>query len=93
MLRAHQFTYDVARNALHWYIGHIHHLIDIPPRRLIRIAEAFRDHQGESLELTLQRMLRPTNQRPRLRIPTAWGVDAMYAKLVLAEELAGQAKA
>ena len=38
----------------------------------IHIATAFRDLKGELLELTLEQMLRPTDQRPQLKIPETW---------------------
>jgi hypothetical protein len=57
------FTYDVARDAVRFYVDHVHQLIDIHPRRLQPVAQAMtlppvlRDGK-------LRQMLRNTDQRP-----------------------------
>ena len=73
MLRSLQFTYDVARAAVQFYVESIHRLVDIHPRRLVMIAEAIRDNPIPDRRMVrLNQMLRPVDQRPKLIVPRTW---------------------
>ena len=83
MLRSLQFTWDVSRATIDFYLRNIHALIDIHPRRLKMIAEAIRDHPAPDDHMTrLQSMLRQDDQRPRLVLPRTWvqvgGPDSLF---------------
>ncbi len=70
MLRSLQFTYEVARVAVQYYVENIHRLVDIHPRRLVMIAEAIRDNPNPDRRMSrLNQMLRLVDQRPKLIVP------------------------
>ena len=67
------FTYEVARLAVDFYVGNVHRLTDIPPRRLTQIATVIRDNPpGDERDRRLNMMLRATDQRPKLQLPHTW---------------------
>jgi hypothetical protein len=73
MLRSLQFTWETSRAAVQFYVEHIHRLVDIHPRRLVMIAQAIRDHPDPAKHMALlNRMLRDTDQRPKLKLPQTW---------------------
>ena len=73
MLRSLQFTWDVSRRAVEYYVEHIHTLVDIHPRRLVMIAQTVANNRDpDKCERALAQMLRQTDQRPKLRIPQTW---------------------
>jgi hypothetical protein len=73
MLRNLQFTWEVSRAAIQFYIEHVHKLVDIHPRRLVMIAQTIRDNPDSDKHMArLNQMLRNSYQRPKLIIPTTW---------------------
>ena len=67
------YPYEIARQAVDFYVHNVHRLIDIVPRRLKQIADVFDYYRDQrERELRLQAMLRPTDQRPKLRLPESW---------------------
>ena len=67
------YPYEIARQAVDFYVNHVHRLIDIVPRRLKQIATVFDYYRDpREREPRLQAMLRPTDQRPRLKLPESW---------------------
>jgi hypothetical protein len=73
MLRSLQFTWEVSRAAIQFYIEHVHKLADIHPRRLVMIAQTIRDNPDPDKHMArLNQMLRNSDQRPKLIIPTTW---------------------
>jgi hypothetical protein len=73
MLRSKQFTYDVSRRAIAYYVAKVNYLVDISPRRLVMIAQTVANNRDpDKCERALAQMLRQTDQRPKLRIPQTW---------------------
>ena len=67
------YSYAVARQAVQFYVKNVHRLIDIPPRRLSLIAKMIADNPDPAeRKERLEGMLRPTDQRPRLKVPESW---------------------
>jgi hypothetical protein len=68
MLKSLQFTYEVARDAVRFYLENIHLLPEISPACLVRIATTIREAGTDKVrcEARLGQMLLPTDQRPKL---------------------------
>ena len=67
------YSYDIARQAVQFYVQNVHRLIDIPPRRLKQIADVILYNADlKQRDLRLQAMLRSTDQRPKLKLPESW---------------------
>ena len=73
MLRSLQFTWEVSRAAMQFYVEHVHALVDIHPRRLVMIAQTIRDNPDPDKHMArLSLMLRDSDQRPKLIVATTW---------------------
>jgi hypothetical protein len=79
-LRSLGFPYEVARDAIAFYVNNVQRLIDICPRRLTQIAEVIRSNvnPGER-DLRLRSMLRPDAQRPKLILPHTWSQVLLWS--------------
>ena len=67
------YSYEVARQAVRFYVENVHQLIDIPPRRLAMIAKVIKDNPDPAgRDERLAQMLRDTDQRPKLILPESW---------------------
>ena len=67
------YSYEVARQAVRFYVENVHRLIDIPPRRLAMIAKVIKDNPDPAgRDERLAQMLRDTDQRPKLILPESW---------------------
>ena len=67
------YGYTVARQAVEFYVTHVHRLIDIPPRRLSMIAKVIAENPNpRDRDDRLEGMLRNTDQRPKLTLPEPW---------------------
>jgi hypothetical protein len=73
LLRSMGFPYEVSRKAVNFYVTHAHRLVDLCPRRLELIAQAFAaDQPPVALEAELNSMAPSTIIRPKLRLPASW---------------------
>ena len=72
LLRSMGFEYEVSRKAVNFYVSHASSLVDLCPRRLELIAQAFAaDQPPAALEAALHSMA-PSIIRPKLQLPTSW---------------------
>jgi hypothetical protein len=72
LLRSMGFKYDVVRRAVNFYITHSTSLVDLCPRRLELLAQAFAtDQPPAALEAALTSMA-PRVIRPNLKLPVSW---------------------
>ena len=72
-LRSEGYSYEEARRAIEFYVCNVNRLIDIPPRRLSLIAKVIRNAANPTeRDEALERMLRSSDQRPRLILPEPW---------------------
>ena len=75
------YPYEIARQAVDFYVHNVHRLIDIVPRRLKQIATVFDYYRDQrEREPRLQAMLRPTDQRPRTQIARKLGARAVVVR-------------
>jgi hypothetical protein len=66
------FRYEVSRKTVNFYVTHADRLVDLCPRRLELIAQAFAaDQPPAALEAELNSMA-PSITRPMLRLPASW---------------------
>ena len=73
MLVSEGYPYWIARDAVAFYVRNVNRLIDIPPRRLSQIAYVIRYNPDRAeRERRLNDMLRPTDQRPKLKLEASW---------------------
>jgi hypothetical protein len=69
MLRSLNYTYDVSRLAINFFVQHADRLLDITPGRLDLIARVFRDTQSRcQRERDLEQMLATELLRPKLKL-------------------------
>ena len=67
------YSYEVARQAVRFYVENVHRLIDIPPRRLAIIAKVIKHNPDPAgRDERLAQMLRDADQRPKLVLPESW---------------------
>jgi hypothetical protein len=72
LLRSMGFPYQASRKAVSFYVTHANRLVDLCPRRLELIAQAFAaDQPPAALEAELNSMA-PSIIRPKLRLPVPW---------------------
>ncbi len=73
LLRRLGYKYEVSRQAVNFFVTHANRLVDLCPRRLELIAEAFAAHQpAAALEAQLNSMLAKDDIRPKLRMERSW---------------------
>jgi hypothetical protein len=72
LLRSMGYPYRISHRAVNFYVANCHRLLDLAPRRLELIAQAFATDIPAARDAELASMLAKDDLRPKLKLPTSW---------------------